>query len=158
MKDRWRGFVRGLKLREFDHFTDHSITRYIEYIRGRSTRRNRSTRIRCRSCVEATAVPRAAARRRESLRTAYRGGGRALLVLVLLLFLLALRRTVGFERRPRDAVRIAAGALAGVVGQRRVAAKRQQLDLAAMGCLAVAAFGPRVAAVGRQDPRRGGCR
>ena len=32
MKDRWRGFVRGLKLREFDHFTDHSITRYVEYI------------------------------------------------------------------------------------------------------------------------------
>jgi triacylglycerol lipase len=32
IKDRWRGFVRGLKLREFDHFTDHSITRYVEYI------------------------------------------------------------------------------------------------------------------------------
>ncbi len=32
MKDRWRGFVRGLKLREFDHFTDHSITRYADYI------------------------------------------------------------------------------------------------------------------------------
>jgi triacylglycerol lipase len=32
LKDRWRGFVRGLKLREIDHFTDHSITRYIEYI------------------------------------------------------------------------------------------------------------------------------
>jgi triacylglycerol lipase len=32
MKDRWRGFLRGLKLRELDHFTDHSITRYVEYI------------------------------------------------------------------------------------------------------------------------------
>ena len=32
MKDRWRGFVSGLKLREFDHFTDHSIMRYTEYI------------------------------------------------------------------------------------------------------------------------------
>jgi triacylglycerol lipase len=32
MKDRWRGFVAGLKQREFDHFTDHSIMRYIEYI------------------------------------------------------------------------------------------------------------------------------
>lgn len=31
-KDRWRGFMNGLKLREFDHFTDHSITRYVEYI------------------------------------------------------------------------------------------------------------------------------
>ena len=32
VKDRWRGFVGGLKSREFDHFTDHSIMRYIEYI------------------------------------------------------------------------------------------------------------------------------
>ena len=32
MKDRWRGFWSGLKKREFDHFTDHSIMRYIEYI------------------------------------------------------------------------------------------------------------------------------
>jgi hypothetical protein len=32
MKDRWRGFVSGLTKREFDHFTDHSILRYIEYI------------------------------------------------------------------------------------------------------------------------------
>jgi triacylglycerol lipase len=31
-KDRWRGFVAGLKRREFDHFTDHSIMRYVEYI------------------------------------------------------------------------------------------------------------------------------
>lgn len=30
--DRWRGFLKGLRLREFDHFTDHSITRYVEYI------------------------------------------------------------------------------------------------------------------------------
>jgi triacylglycerol lipase len=32
MKDRWRGFVTGLQKWEFDHFTDHSITRYVEYI------------------------------------------------------------------------------------------------------------------------------
>jgi triacylglycerol lipase len=32
VKDRWRGFIGGLKQREFDAFTDHSITRYVEYI------------------------------------------------------------------------------------------------------------------------------
>ena len=32
MVDRWRGFLKGLRLREFDHLTDHSITRYVEYI------------------------------------------------------------------------------------------------------------------------------
>ena len=32
MKDRWRGFVRGLALGEIDQFTDHSIARYVEYI------------------------------------------------------------------------------------------------------------------------------
>jgi triacylglycerol lipase len=32
MKDRWRGFLGGLAKWEFDHFTDHSITRYVEYI------------------------------------------------------------------------------------------------------------------------------
>ena len=32
VKDRWRGFVGGLKGGEFDHFADHSITRYVEYI------------------------------------------------------------------------------------------------------------------------------
>ena len=31
-KDRWRGFVRGLKTGEFDHFSDHLIDRYVEYI------------------------------------------------------------------------------------------------------------------------------
>jgi triacylglycerol lipase len=31
-KDRWRGFVGGLKKWEFDALTDHSIMRYIEYI------------------------------------------------------------------------------------------------------------------------------
>jgi triacylglycerol lipase len=34
MKDRWRGFVRGLKHGEFDHFADHSISRYIDYVRS----------------------------------------------------------------------------------------------------------------------------
>ncbi len=33
-KDRWRGFLRGLRQGEFDHFSDHSIGRYIENIRG----------------------------------------------------------------------------------------------------------------------------
>ncbi|MGD9633391.1 MAG: lipase family protein [Pirellulales bacterium] len=33
IKDRWRGFVGGLRKWEFDHFTDHSITRYVDYIR-----------------------------------------------------------------------------------------------------------------------------
>jgi triacylglycerol lipase len=32
VKDRWRGFVRGLRSGEFDHFADHSIARYIEHI------------------------------------------------------------------------------------------------------------------------------
>jgi triacylglycerol lipase len=32
IKDRWRGFLGGLRKWEFDHFTDHSIMRYIEYI------------------------------------------------------------------------------------------------------------------------------
>lgn len=32
-KDRWRGFVQGLRLGELDQVTDHRITRYVEYIR-----------------------------------------------------------------------------------------------------------------------------
>lgn len=31
-KDRWRGFIRGIKSGEFDHFSDHSIDRYVKYI------------------------------------------------------------------------------------------------------------------------------
>jgi triacylglycerol lipase len=34
LKDRWRGFVSGLRERRFDHFADHSIGRYIEHIRS----------------------------------------------------------------------------------------------------------------------------
>jgi triacylglycerol lipase len=34
VKDRWRGFLRGLRMGEFDHFADHSIARYIEHIRS----------------------------------------------------------------------------------------------------------------------------
>ncbi|HVT29987.1 MAG TPA: lipase family protein [Lacipirellulaceae bacterium] len=34
LKDRWRGFVRGLEEGRIDFFTDHSIRRYIEHIRG----------------------------------------------------------------------------------------------------------------------------
>jgi triacylglycerol lipase len=32
MKDRWRGFLRGLRERRFDHFSDHSIGEYIAHI------------------------------------------------------------------------------------------------------------------------------
>ena len=31
-KDRWRGFVHGLKQGKVDHFSDHAIARYIEHI------------------------------------------------------------------------------------------------------------------------------
>jgi triacylglycerol lipase len=31
-KDRWRGFLRGLRERKFDAFSDHSIGQYIEHI------------------------------------------------------------------------------------------------------------------------------
>jgi triacylglycerol lipase len=31
-KDRWRGFVLGLKEGKVDHFSDHGIARYVEYI------------------------------------------------------------------------------------------------------------------------------
>jgi triacylglycerol lipase len=33
VKDRWRGFVRGLREGSFDHFADHSISQYIQHIR-----------------------------------------------------------------------------------------------------------------------------
>ncbi|MDH3705347.1 MAG: lipase family protein [Acidimicrobiia bacterium] len=31
-KDRWAGFVDGIKQRRFDHFSDHSIADYVEYL------------------------------------------------------------------------------------------------------------------------------
>ena len=31
-RDRWSGFWHGLKQRQFDHFSDHSIARYVAYI------------------------------------------------------------------------------------------------------------------------------
>ena len=34
VKDRWRGFVRGLREGRFDHFADHSIGQYIQHIRS----------------------------------------------------------------------------------------------------------------------------
>jgi triacylglycerol lipase len=34
VKDRWRGFLGGLREGSFDHFDDHAIGRYIEYIRA----------------------------------------------------------------------------------------------------------------------------
>jgi triacylglycerol lipase len=33
VKDRWRGFVRGLREGSFDHFADHSIGQYVQHIR-----------------------------------------------------------------------------------------------------------------------------
>lgn len=33
IKDRWRGFLGGLREGRFDHFADHAIGRYIEHIR-----------------------------------------------------------------------------------------------------------------------------
>jgi triacylglycerol lipase len=32
VKDRWRGFVRGLREGRFDHFADHSISQYVQHI------------------------------------------------------------------------------------------------------------------------------
>jgi triacylglycerol lipase len=32
VKDRWRGFFMGLKQGKVDHFSDHAIARYVEYI------------------------------------------------------------------------------------------------------------------------------
>ena len=50
VKDRWRGFIRGLSEREFDYFADHSIMHYVEHIRGRSKRRKSVDAMRpCRS-------------------------------------------------------------------------------------------------------------
>jgi triacylglycerol lipase len=34
VKDRWRGFVRGLREGRFDHFADHPIGEYIQHIRA----------------------------------------------------------------------------------------------------------------------------
>lgn len=31
-KDRWKGFIMGLRKKEIDHFSDHAITRYVDYI------------------------------------------------------------------------------------------------------------------------------
>lgn len=32
VKDRWKGFISGLKKKEIDHLSDHSIARYVDYI------------------------------------------------------------------------------------------------------------------------------
>ncbi len=31
-RDRWRGFIKGIKSGEIDHFSDHLIDRYVQYI------------------------------------------------------------------------------------------------------------------------------
>ena len=33
-KDRWRGFLHGLRDRRFDPFSDHSIVEYVKHIRA----------------------------------------------------------------------------------------------------------------------------
>jgi triacylglycerol lipase len=37
-KDMWKGFIGGLKKKEIDHFSDHSIVRYVEYIYAEAKR------------------------------------------------------------------------------------------------------------------------
>jgi hypothetical protein len=32
LKDRYRGFIMGIKQGKIDHFSDHAITLYIQYI------------------------------------------------------------------------------------------------------------------------------
>ncbi|MEX0613566.1 MAG: lipase family protein [Pirellulales bacterium] len=34
VKDRWRGFIRGLREGRFDHFADHAIGQYLDHIRA----------------------------------------------------------------------------------------------------------------------------
>jgi triacylglycerol lipase len=57
VKDRWRGFVRGLKNGEFDHFADHSILRYIEHIqRAVGAEENPLVRLRLPVAGESSAI------------------------------------------------------------------------------------------------------
>lgn len=42
-KDRWRGFVRGVRSGEFDHFSDHLIDRYVRYIYEEAVRQGEIT-------------------------------------------------------------------------------------------------------------------
>ena len=160
MKDRWRGFVRGCAKREFDHFTDHSITRYIEYIQ-RAVEEEESVE-RTAVCDQAAAdfASRAGTQRRARLRhrtTSRYGDRRALLVLVLvfLLFLLALRRAVrlgdDFEDGSRG--RDWRGQRSGGGSRFADRCSCEQLHLAADGRFAVALLGPGVAAVGQEHPR-----
>ena len=34
VKDRWRGFIAGLKVKRLDHFSDHAIASYVENVAG----------------------------------------------------------------------------------------------------------------------------
>jgi triacylglycerol lipase len=45
VKDRWRGFVRGLREGSFDHFADHSIAHYIEHIRRAAEEEERESMV-----------------------------------------------------------------------------------------------------------------
>ena len=38
--DHWKGFVLGLKNKQIDHFSDHLIDRYVEYIYQEATNGN----------------------------------------------------------------------------------------------------------------------
>ncbi len=61
-KDRWRGFVRGLRERRFDHFTDHSIGEYIRHIRAAVEEAERLLiHVRMRPVSHDRPMPRAAA-------------------------------------------------------------------------------------------------
>ncbi len=57
VKDRWRGFVRGLREGSFDHFADHSIGRYIEHIQAAVAEEEAATAPWRRPRVEPVAMP-----------------------------------------------------------------------------------------------------
>lgn len=57
MKDRWRGFVRGLREGSFDHFADHAIGRYIEHIRAAVAEEETATAPWRRAHIESAALP-----------------------------------------------------------------------------------------------------
>jgi triacylglycerol lipase len=57
VKDRWRGFVRGLREGSFDHFADHAIGRYIEHIRAAVVEEEAATAPWRRAHIEPAALP-----------------------------------------------------------------------------------------------------
>lgn len=58
VKDRWRGFARGLREGRIDHLADHSIERYIEHIRAAvAEEENPLTRLRLPQLVSSGLSP-----------------------------------------------------------------------------------------------------